>query len=83
MMTNLTYEQITKRAEREICDAMQRAAAYEIGSYSLGLAVGEARGALALWDALVATLDASALANARADRERLEALAYAKRSPAA
>ncbi|RQT01312.1 hypothetical protein DF035_20035 [Burkholderia contaminans] len=47
-MLSLTYEHITKRAEREIRDAMQRAAGCEIGSYSPGLAVGEARGALAL-----------------------------------
>lgn len=79
-MTNLTYEQITKRAEREIRDAMQRATASEIGSYSLGLAVGEARGALALWEALVATLDPTQAADVRADRTRFEALAYAKRS---
>ncbi|OXI28264.1 hypothetical protein CFB89_33355 [Burkholderia sp. AU16741] len=82
-MTSLTYEQITKRAEREIRDAMQRAAACEIGTYSLGLAVGEARGALALWDALVASLDPMPAADVRADRARFEALAYAKRSATA
>ncbi|KVE22187.1 hypothetical protein WI92_22535 [Burkholderia vietnamiensis] len=83
MTTNLTYEQLTKRAEREIRDAMQRAAACELGSYGLGLAVGEARGALALWDALVATLGATHTADARADHARLEALAYAKRARSA
>ena len=80
-MTNLTYEQITKRAEREIRDAMQRAAACELGSSGLGLAVGEARGAYALWDALVTTLGTSVPAEARADRARFEALAYAKLTP--
>jgi len=79
-MPALTYEQLTQRAEREIRDEMQRAAACELGTYSLGLALGEARGAFALWDALVATLDSSQAADARADRARFEALAYAKRS---
>ena len=83
LMTDLRYEHITKRAEREIRDSMQRAAACEIGTYSLGLAVGEDCGAMALWDALAATLDASAVAGARAGRARIEALAYAKRSPTA
>ncbi|MBR8028552.1 hypothetical protein KDX27_31425 [Burkholderia cenocepacia] len=82
-MTSLTYEQITQRAEREIHDAMQRATASEIGSYSRGLAVGEARGAFALWDALVATLDANQTSTARVDRARFEAMAYAKLAPAA
>ncbi|RQU97770.1 hypothetical protein [Burkholderia cenocepacia] len=82
-MTNLTYEQITRRAEREIRDAMQRAAACELGSYGLGLALGEARGTYALWDALVAGLDDTNVAEVRADRARFEALAYAKRSATA
>ncbi|MCW3609152.1 hypothetical protein [Burkholderia cenocepacia] len=82
-MTTLTYEQITKRAEREIRDAMQRAAACELGTYSLGLALGEARGAYALWETLVATLGSSAPPEAGADRARFEALAYAKRSATA
>ncbi|CAI9009825.1 MULTISPECIES: hypothetical protein [Burkholderia] len=80
-MSAFTYEQLTKRAEREIRDAMQRATACEIGSYGLGLAVGEARGAYALWDTLVATLGASVSPEAHADRMRLEALAYAKLTP--
>ncbi|WP_176315788.1 hypothetical protein [Burkholderia vietnamiensis] len=77
-MTHLTYEHITKRADREIRDAMQRAAACELDSSGLGLALGEARGAYALWDTFVATLDASVTADARADRTRFEALEYAK-----
>lgn len=82
-MPHLTYEQLTRRAEREIRDAMQRAAACEIGTYGSGLALGEARGALALWDALVTTIDAVDSASERADRTRFEALAYAKRSASA
>ncbi|ABK13625.1 MULTISPECIES: hypothetical protein [Burkholderia] len=82
-MNSLTYEQITKRAEREIQDAMQRAASCEFGSYGLGLAVGEARGAFALWEALVDNQGASQSAEARADRFRLEKIAYAKLTPAA
>ncbi|MBN3831919.1 hypothetical protein [Burkholderia sp. Ac-20344] len=82
-MSGLTYEQLTKRAEHEIRDAMQRATACEIGTYSLGLAVGEAGGALALWDALVNSLDAGMTFEARADRARFEALAYAKPSASA
>ncbi|RQZ31756.1 hypothetical protein DIE14_02295 [Burkholderia sp. Bp9017] len=77
-MTNLTYEQLTKRAEREIRDARQRAAACEIGTYGLGLALGEARGAYSLWDAAVAAMGASVPPHARADRVRLETLAYAR-----
>ncbi|KVL25416.1 hypothetical protein WS97_00385 [Burkholderia territorii] len=82
-MSGLTYEAVTKRAEREIRDAMQRAAACELGSYGLGLALGEARGAYALWDALVARLDDTNAAEVRADRARFEALVYAKRSATA
>ncbi|PRH42089.1 hypothetical protein C6T65_12095 [Burkholderia vietnamiensis] len=82
-MTHLTYEQITKRAEREIHDAMQRAAACELGTYGLGLALGEARGAYTLWDALVMRLDDTNAAEVRADRARFEALVYAKRSATA
>ncbi|HDR9018049.1 TPA: hypothetical protein QDB15_004848 [Burkholderia vietnamiensis] len=76
----LIYETLTNRAEREIRDAMQRAAACEIGTYGLGLAMGEARGALALWDALVTTIDAVDPARLRGDRARFEALVYAKRT---
>ncbi|WP_243772230.1 hypothetical protein [Burkholderia anthina] len=81
-MTSLTYEHITKRAEREIRGAMQRAAAGKIGTYGLGWTVREAGGALALWDALVATLDASVTADTREDRMRFEALEYAEHSAA-
>ncbi|WP_186151991.1 hypothetical protein [Burkholderia gladioli] len=77
-MTGLTYEEVTKRAEREIRDAMQRAATCEIGIYGLGLAAGEARGAFALWEALVHTQELTHSAEARADRQRLEKIAYAK-----
>ncbi|MDN8037875.1 hypothetical protein [Burkholderia vietnamiensis] len=77
-MSNLTYEQLTNRAEREIRDAMQRAAACEIGTYGLGLALGEARGAFALWDALITKLDSAHAPELRADRARLESLAYAR-----
>ncbi|MBO1859108.1 hypothetical protein J4G52_36735 [Burkholderia cenocepacia] len=73
-MLSLTYEHITKRAEREIRDAMQRAAGCEIGSYSPGLAVGEARGALALCDALIAIQDSSAIADARTYVKRVSAV---------
>ncbi|MGQ7908763.1 hypothetical protein [Burkholderia sp. BC1] len=82
-MAGLTYEALTKHTEREIRDAMQRAAACELGSYSLGLALGETRAARALWDALVVTLDRAHAAEIRADGERFEALAYAKRSATA
>lgn len=82
-MTHLTYEHITKRAEREIRDAMQRAAACELGTYGLGLALGEARGAYALWEACVAMLGSSVPPEAGADRARFEALAYPKRLPTA
>ncbi|WP_175719028.1 hypothetical protein [Burkholderia anthina] len=82
-MTNLTYELFTKRAEREIRDALQRAAACEIGTYLLGPATGEARGALALWEALVTTLDAARAADAQSDRARSVALVYAKRAATA
>jgi hypothetical protein len=82
-MTALTYEHITKRAERDIHDAMQRAAACELGTYGLGFALGEARGAYALWEAYVAMLGSSTPQPARADRVHLEALAYAKRFPVA
>ena len=82
-MTSLTYEQITQRAEREIRDAMQRAATCELGTYGLGLAVGEARGAFALWDALVARFGVPQTADVRTDRVRLESLAYAKLTPTA
>lgn len=82
-MNSLTYEQLTKRAEREIQDAMQRAASWEFGSYGLGLAMGEARGAFALWEALVDIQGTPQSAEARADRFRLENIAYAKLTPAA
>ena len=61
---------------------MQRAAAGKIGTYGLGWTVREAGGALALWDALVATLDASVTADTREDRMRFEALEYAEHSAA-
>ncbi|WP_321893691.1 hypothetical protein [Burkholderia cenocepacia] len=73
-MNSLTYEQLTKRAEREIQDAMQRAASCEFGSYGLGLA---------LWEALVDIQGTPQSAEARADRFRLEKIAYAKLTPAA
>ncbi|MBU9589620.1 hypothetical protein [Burkholderia multivorans] len=82
-MSGLTYEAVTKRAEREIRDAMQRAAACELGRYGPGLALGEARGAYALWGALVARLDDTNAAEVRADRARFAALVYAKRSATA
>lgn len=82
-MTSLAYGHITKRAEHEIRGAMQQVAARKIGTYSLGRTVGDGRGELALWDALVATLDASAIADTRAGRAGFEAPAYAKRAPGA
>ncbi|MBY8608166.1 hypothetical protein K7N18_25400 [Burkholderia arboris] len=78
-MTSLTYEHITKHAERKIRNAMQRAAACDIGISGLGIALGEARGALAPREALVTTIDAVDPVNVRADRTRFEALAYAMR----
>ncbi|MBZ5788736.1 hypothetical protein K8353_01305 [Burkholderia contaminans] len=82
-MSGLTYESLTKRTEREIRDTTQRFTAYELGRYRLSLAVGKTRAALALWDAFVATLDGTHAADARADRARFQALAYARRSATA